>query len=239
MTKKQRVQVAMLGRVDAFGAANAGKFPEGSAGQEAFANVASALVQVAAAVKEQSLVREGGTALKAAAKEAMLAGITTVVRTARDIAKDTPGADSKFQPPSQLSDVTVLATARQFLDHLPEVKDAFVQHGLPETFIDDLRRTTDGFAQAISGRAAGKTSRSDARADLVAAVRRGMKVVRRLDVIVPNVFGAGSPVVDKWKRERYVAAVGGSSSATEAEAEVMPDAPSASHAADEPLRRAS
>ena len=108
-----------------------------------------------------------GTALKAATREAMLAGITTVVRTARDIAADTPGADSKFQPPAQRSDMTVLASARQFLDHLPEVKDAFVQHGLPDTFIDDLRRTTDGFAQAISGRAAGKTGRLDARADLV------------------------------------------------------------------------
>ncbi len=249
MTKKQRVQVGMFGQVRVFGVENAEKFPGGSAGQKAFATIASALARVEAAGKAESTVREGGRALKAAARQATRLAIATVVRTARTIAEDAPGADSKFQPPVQLSDYAVLMTAKSFLDHLPEVKDVFVEHGLPETFLEDLQRTTDQFAEAISGRSARRTSRRDAQADLVAALKQGRIAVRRLDVIVPNVFGIGSPMVDKWKRARYVPS-GGSSSATDAGAEAtpgMPDVPTSAvseqpstvNASDGPLRRAS
>ncbi len=228
----------MLGQSGAFGVAYADKFPQGSAGQRAFAVIAAALAEVAAANKSRSQMRERGTRGRGAARRAMLSGIGAVVRTAKAIADETPGADSRFQPPAQRSDVVVLATARAFLDDLPAVKDVFVEHGLPDTCVDDLRRTTEAFAQAISGFSAGKSSLLDAQADLVAAVKRGMKAVRLLDVIVPNVFGAGSPVAEKWKRERYVESVGGSASTTEAGAEVTPGIPAAPQTED-PLRRAS
>ncbi len=107
----------------------------------------------------------------------------------------------------------------------------------------------EAFAQAISGFSAGKSRLLDAQAELVAAIKRGMKAVRLLDVFVPNVFGAGSPAAEKWKRERYVESVGGSSSTTEAGAEATPGTPAAPISpaseqatvatSDDPLRRAS
>ena len=235
MTKRQRVQYRMFGRVSAFGATYAEKFPEGSAGHKAMAAVNAAVVQCNAAEEAKWSMRDEGVSSMWTARQLLLTRMAAVARTARAMAEETPGADSKFQLPVRRADVEVLASARAFIKDLEPVKTAFVEHGLPDTFVTDLQQAVEAFAQASSGRSVGKSGKGDAQAALRSAIRRGMKAVRLLDVIVPNAFGEKTAEVEKWQRERRVEAVG---TVTATEPEETPPAQTVAPAADGEVKAA-
>ncbi len=232
MTKRQTRQYDMLNRVRAFGATHREQFPDGSAGSAAFTAVATALAQFEAAAMSKLTVKQAGRKARAAAKLAVEARIGAIAKTARIVAKTTPGADSTFQLPARRSDVAVLTAARAFLTEVEAVKGTFLQHGLPEGFIQDLRQAADTFEQAIEGRSAGRTRVSRAQHLIRTALAHGMDAVATLDVIVANTYGDDPLLLAEWKNARHVES-GGRSASVGAPSTVPPPMPS--EPADHPI----
>src|SRR4051812_27279445 len=104
MEKREREQYRMFKRGGEFGALYAARFSAGSAGQKAFTELASAAAECDRAEGDRSAMREGGHGMTRATRRTLLAQMASITRTARGMAEDTPGADSKFQPPAKRAD---------------------------------------------------------------------------------------------------------------------------------------
>lgn len=202
MTKGQRVKRELLRRVSNFGAIHADRFPEGSEGQEEFANVNAAIALYEASNKSRSDKQDGARTHKDIARALLLMRMNAIIRTARSIAVKQPGADSRFQPPLQSADTAILASAQAYLDRLEPMKEAFVRRGLRANFIDEFRQAIEQFAESLDGRSVDKTGRIDATAATAAAIAQGMQSVRLLDVVVANTFVDEPQVLATWKRWR-------------------------------------
>jgi len=205
VTKTQLQVYQSLVRVRDFGITHREHFPESSTGGKAFTAVAGAAAAIEAHATTTLLTAEEGKKRKAAARQAVAERLATISRTARELARTVPGADSGFKPLAGRSDVALITTARAFIDKGQAVIEQFVTLGLPETFVADLREATDALEQAVKGRQAGKAGLSQARAGLKAALAEGTQAVRTLDVIVENTLADDPVLVALWQRERRVA----------------------------------
>src|SRR5262249_25647895 len=88
--------------------------------------------------------------------------------------------------------------------HARESAAAFVAHGWPPTFIDDLTADIERFETAIHDRSAATTARASTRVDFDAAVKAGMIAVRKLDGIVPNVLRGTPSALAAWRKARRI-----------------------------------
>jgi hypothetical protein len=80
----------MLVRVRPFGEAHRDRFPESTAGAQAFASIAAAVTELSGhAVSKMSASREARSA-KAAARQALTSRLDVIARAARVIAEETP-----------------------------------------------------------------------------------------------------------------------------------------------------
>ncbi len=243
MMKRQLRQYEMFVRIGTFAAAHREQFPEGSAGSKGFAVVAAAVDRIRAASMSKLTIKQEGRKARAAAKQVVIARIRAIAKTAQLIAKTAPGADSRFQQPARYSDVAVTTAAHAFLTEVEPVKAAFILHGLPETFMQELRQSTEAFEQGMSERSVGKTTVSGAQGIIRAAFAQGMDAARDLDVIVANTLGYDGLTLDEWRRARHIESGGRRASvgapAASLRAVEMAVVPEASAPATLPLEKAS
>jgi hypothetical protein len=87
MTVRQTRQYAMLVQVRDFGRAHQEPFPEGSEGHKAFAAVTAAVTAIDAFTSTKLM--------------ALTTHIASIARSARVMAKATPGADERFPVPTR------------------------------------------------------------------------------------------------------------------------------------------
>ncbi len=105
-------------------------------------------------------------------------------------------AKPSASPPARLStplprgssDQALLNAARAFAADADPLRDAFVSHELPTTFLDELRARIAAFERALSERTTARGAHVAATAALDAALERGVTAARRLDAIVRNKF---------------------------------------------------
>jgi hypothetical protein len=203
MTTIERRRYEMLVRVSDFGKEHGNLFSESSLAREQFAEVAAAVTALSAhAVSKLSAVREGKHT-KAMARKALYDGLNATRRTARTMAEDTPDLEDKFHLPDDPTDQALITAGRLFVRDAEAFTAQFIGHGMPATFVADLRGLVEEFEQAIHDREAGKNDQTAARASLDAAFSSGMAAVRKLDAIVTNQLK--DPVtMAVWKRARRV-----------------------------------
>jgi hypothetical protein len=196
----------MLVRVSKFGEAHRGAFPKATAGGKEFAAVAAAVTQVTDYSDSKVRSSEAGRQSKARAREALVDRLRSIGRTARIIARRTPGFADPFRipGPGRPTDQAVLAAGRIFADAAAEGKDRFLTHGLPDTFVGDLKRLVETFDGATRDREAGKERRAVAHKGLVAALSAGLDAARALDVIVANQLGDDGDAMAAWEHDRKV-----------------------------------
>jgi hypothetical protein len=163
------------------------------------AEVAVAVTTLGAhAVSKLSAVREGKHT-KAMAREALSDGVNAIRRTARTMAEDLPDLEDKFHLPDDPTDQALITAGRLFVRDAEAFTAQFVGHGMPTTFVGNLRELVEQFEQAIHDREAGKNAQTAARARLAAAFASGMAASRKLDAIVTNQLT--DPVtMAVWKR---------------------------------------
>src|SRR5262245_41048125 len=204
MNTMETRRYAMLVRVKDFGEAHRDLFPESTAGGRAFAAVAAAVAQLSGhTVSKLSTARDGLRA-KAKAREALVERLDKIGRTARAIAEETPGFDDPFRLPRKQSDEALLMTGRMFVQEAEALRDRFIGHSLPETFVADLTGVLTTFEEAIRHTEAGRSARASAQAGIAEALLDGLAAVRQLDVIVPNQLAGKESLLAGWERDRRV-----------------------------------
>jgi len=197
----------MLVRVRDYGAARADLFPPGSLGARTFTEIGTVVDRLNASVTSERSGRRAarqGVVSKAAARAGLRRALEAVSRTARGVALDTPDILGRFHMPDAQKDHELAAAARQFADEATPLAAAFVAHGLPESFVADLRGALATFERAIGGRALARETHVGARADIAAALDLAFEMLQRLDAIVENRVGGDPSALAAWRLARNV-----------------------------------
>jgi hypothetical protein len=197
----------MLVRVSAFGAAHRDLFPAGALGGRMFAALGAAVRRMDGCVTSEAsghgAAREG-TLSKNAARAALRDALDTIARTARALALDTPGLEGKFRAPVKGSDHDLATTARMYLADAAPLAASFRSHGLPGSFLTDLRGRLDAFEQSARDHVAARETRVLAKAGIETAMEAALNALQRLDAIVPNRLRDNPVLRAAWTSARRV-----------------------------------
>jgi hypothetical protein len=196
----------MLVRVKKFGVAHADLFPSTTAGGKLFAAVSASVDGITSRGTQQAqraVARDTSTA-KAAARATLRESLLKISRMARAVAAETPGLDDKFLVPRSHSDQRLLLAARAFVENATPVRDQFVAHHMPATFLDDLAAQIDAFEGALEAHAVIKESHAAARVGIADALASGLAAVERLDAIMPNALEQQRDTLAEWQSARHV-----------------------------------
>lgn len=197
----------MLTRVRDFVAARAETFPQTSLGGQQL----TALNRVVEDLSREAATQASGvssvqqaTVSRAGAREALRDSMQAISRTARAMALDNPGLENKFRMPRSGSDRALLSTARAFAADALLLKDEFIRHELPPTFIEDLRADIADMERAIGSQNSGRGTHVIATVSIDEGLERGMSAVRKLDAIVRNKFHNDPATLAAWESARHV-----------------------------------
>jgi hypothetical protein len=197
----------MFKHVGELGSTHADAFPPNTLGGELFATIASAVAELekhaAAQSSGRSTLRQS-TATKAVARASLQELLEMYRRTARGMALVTPGLDNKFRIPRKMTDAELLNTARAFAADAPPLKAEFLRREMPATFIEDLHAQIEAFELADNSQNEGSDTSVAARAEIDAAIERGMNAIRQLDPIVRNKLRNDPAGLAAWESARHV-----------------------------------
>ena len=197
----------MLLRVREFGAAHADRFSPTTLGGKMFAALATIVdnlhTHIAMQASGRGAEREKFTE-RAAARGALQKTLLLIKRTARAIAQEIPGYDSKFRVPRKRNDERLIAAARGFAQDVEPMADRFIAHGHPATFVADLSAQIDAFARTIVDGSVARGTHVAAAAGIRKGLDEGVAVVQRLDAIVPLAIGDDVELLAMWNGARRV-----------------------------------
>lgn len=201
MKKEHRFRYEMFVRIRDFWAAHRALFPESSAAAALFAQVAALITTIEEHLKNRVLGVAKGQSVKPLTRVAVRNALTTMTRAARRVTADEI-MSTPFRLPKRRTLTTDLATARAFVTEARPREQAFVQFGLPPTFISDLEKLIEELQRAVDAQLASKTARSQAQAGLTNAVRTGMRVCVDLDLLVALATAEQPELQAAWQSAR-------------------------------------
>jgi hypothetical protein len=207
MDRKNFQYFEMLIRVVEFGEAHLDLFPKSTLAEKTFAELGAALSNVSEHAGSQVASRNAVHARKNArdsAHRALRAQLRRLSDTARAIAIDTPGVDEQFRMPDRKRSQALLLGAKAFADAAEPIKKEFVQHGMPNGFIDDLHEAANGLEAAIQEQASNKTKRVSTGKALNDNLGECLKLLIRLDAVVKNTLVDNEAVLTEWNTARRV-----------------------------------
>jgi hypothetical protein len=207
MNVKARQLYEMLVRVNSFGETHAERFPAGTMGRRVFATLGHSVREVidcAAAQQSRQGKARGATGRKTAARQALRKQLEAIHRTARALALDLPGFDLKFRIPRGNGDQRLLRASREIARHATERAAEFADHGLPPAFLDHLAASANRFEEALRDRTVSREARAAAGVSLKTSLNSGLRAVRRLDAVVPNLLGEDPAAIAAWRSARRV-----------------------------------
>ena len=208
MNELENKRYQMLIRVREFGARHASDFPADSFGGQTFADVGAVITELAGYATTQSVGRGSArerTVSQATARAALYEHLLAINVTARALALDTPGLETKFRMPRNGTDQALITAGRAFAADAVPLAGAFQKHEMPAHFIDELNADIAALEETISGRARNRDSHVAATASLDATVDRGIKAVRRLNAMVRNKLRDDPAALAAWESASHVA----------------------------------
>jgi|KBSMisStaDraftv2_1062788.scaffolds.fasta_scaffold204589_2 hypothetical protein len=200
----ERRQYEMLARVCGFGEQHADLFPTSSLAADALGSIVTSVEQMAEFAVSKTVAAETGKEQKANARQALIEQLEAISRTARGIAMDTEGLANTFLIPRGRADQALVTTGHVFARDAEPYKATFLAHGMPATFIEDLRDRVVRFEQAIRAREKGKNGHRAAIAAIGAALSSGNAAAQKLDVILANLLRDDPGAMAVWTRDRQV-----------------------------------
>ncbi|HEY0171934.1 MAG TPA: hypothetical protein VGB98_13010 [Pyrinomonadaceae bacterium] len=197
----------MFVRVLGFADAHADAFPAGSLGVETVAElkrVVEGLTEAATTQTSGLSSVQRATAERVAARAKLRASMQAITRTARAMGLDTPGLENKFRLPRSGSDSALLQIARAFAADALPLKDKFLRHAMPASFIEDFGEDIAALERAMGQQNSGRGAHVTATATVESGAERGMNAVRKLDVIVRNTYRSDAATLAAWESARHV-----------------------------------
>lgn len=197
----------MFVRVLGFAGARAEAFLAGSLGAEMVAELRRVVEELTGAATSQtsglSSVQRA-TAERTAARERLRASMKAITHTARAMALDMPGLETKFRLPRGGSDSALLQIARAFAADALPLKDQFLRHAMLATFIEDFEEDIADLERAVGEQNTGRGAHVTATATVESGAERGMHAVRKLDAIVRNTYRNDAATLAAWESARHV-----------------------------------
>ena len=204
MEKKLAAYLDMWRKLKTFGLDYMSRFAKGSPAATTFAKLSTlvdALNQDAAA--HISNLREGRDQ-QVAARDGLVLCLDAIARMAQVIDRTIPGFAERFVIARPKNTPRVLATAYAFLKDAEPVAAQFIAHGLPDTFLADLKAALDTFERAIESRHTGKMARAAANAATRQTRQQMRTLVGQLDVIIRYQFADDQAMQGAWTRARQL-----------------------------------
>lgn len=157
-------------------------------------------------------------ALRAALWDKHMLPISRIARRVISV----PEVNVKFRLPRKVKDnQVILDTARGMAQAAEAHAAVFVQEGLPEDFVAQLRSAIDALASVLGDRVASQRRRAMSRDALEKLIKRGVGTVAILDAIVKPKVEDSPDVLAGWNRAKRPNDVGGGVPA-EAEIDITP-----------------
>jgi hypothetical protein len=201
-----RVSEAIV-RMRDFGLGNASDFPVASMGGQKFVAIDALVAEIDRLGAQQSEghgAAQTSTGAKRVARDAVRGAMRAISDTARAMESAHPGITNTFRVPKNNGDEALINSARAFVSSTTPLKDEFIQHELPVTFIDDLTSAIADFESAAGSKNLNTGRRVSATAALKDALERGMQLKRELDPIVRNKYRANAAKIAAWESASHV-----------------------------------
>jgi hypothetical protein len=200
MNDVARRKYNMFVTVRGFGTENTNDFPVSSRGGQDFVTLGEIIASLEASGAKQSAgVGRESVSRKAIIRAEIQKHLAAYNRTAKAIATDGESVKELFKMPRQNSDQTLLATARAFISNAQTRKGAFIDYGMPDSFITDLEAIVAEFEQTQSAKGNAKTNQVETTVSIENTIKEGMKVVTRLKAIVENKYTDNPAKLAAWR----------------------------------------
>lgn len=205
MDRKNLGNVEMIARVVEFGATHVDLFPKNTLAGQAFAALGSALSKVSdqasLQVSGKNAVRSSAK-IRAAAREALRLQLQRISETAIAVSIDRPGIEGKFRMPDRRRDQAMIHGGKAFANEAEPLKKEFIQHRLPNNFIDNLNAAVADLERAMLEQASSKRSRANATKAIDDAMNDCLTLLQRVDAVVINTLGDQPPLMAEWNITR-------------------------------------
>jgi hypothetical protein len=207
MNALENRQLEMFARVRDFGIARGSDFAAGTLGQELFTSLTQVVTNLESHATQQTSQRneaKKSTASKTAAREALLASLAALQRTARVLALSDPGLENSFRLPRKMTDQALLTAARAMAATATPLNAQFVRHELPADFLTKLNAQITALEETITNRSDARSAQVTATASIGQLIEQGLALVQRLEVLVQNKYAAETQVLAAWETARRV-----------------------------------
>lgn len=187
--------------------ANPTLLPPEAAGQvEALRAVNQALAQYVIEQEHQGRAGSGNTVtVQQLRRELRQDHLVPIATMARSVVKITPELEVALRVPRpDANDAKVLASANAIAKIGDAHKDLLVQHGLPTTFVDDLRTLAATLQTAVDERRQAKTRRVGATEAIADELKTGRSVVQALDIVIARALRSQPGLLAEWKNAKRV-----------------------------------
>lgn len=193
--------------VEAWADAHTAVIPPEAAGQvEALKGVNQRLAQYVIDQEHQNRTGIGGTVTVQQLRHDLWQNyLVPIAAMARSVVTVTPELAVALRVPRPTADVEkVLASANAIAKIGEANKDVLVQHGLPATFVDELRSGAATLQAASDERRNAKSRRVGATKAIGAELKTGRFVVQTLDIAFTRVLRAQPGLLAEWKNTKRV-----------------------------------
>jgi hypothetical protein len=147
---------------------------------------------------------EGGVDLRVTTARDLREYLKNVNRTARMLETDYPGIRPTFRLPRTDSYPKLIASAQAIIAAATPLQAAFVDAGLPVTFLTELQALLTAFQNATNQKQDGGITQVLGTAALTAKATLGVKAATDLDACVRNHFRGNAEMLAAWSHARRI-----------------------------------
>lgn len=147
---------------------------------------------------------EGGVDLRITTSRALRTFVRDINRTARTLEPEFPGIRPTFRLPRTASYPMLITQIRVIISAVTPIQVAFVDAGLPPTFLAELQDLLAAFEQATVQKQQGGMDRIAGTAALKATANRGVIAATKLDACVRNLFRHHPEMLAAWTHARHI-----------------------------------
>jgi hypothetical protein len=131
--------------------------------------------------------------------------LVPIATMARSVVTITPELEVALRVPRIEADNAKLLASANAIAAIGEAhKDVLVQHGLPTTFVDELRAEAAELQTAVDGRRQAQSSRVGATKSIAVELKAGRLAVQRLDVVLRRTLRAQPGLLAEWQNTKRV-----------------------------------
>lgn len=180
--------------------------PEAAAQVEALRGVNQRLAQYAVDQEHHDRAGISGTVTVTQLRHDLWQNhLVPIAAMARSVITITPELAVALRVPRPNADVEKLLASANAIATIGDAnKEVLVQHGLPTTFVDDLRAEAVTLKAAIDGRRQAKSLRVGATKAIAAELKAGRFVVQTLDIAFTRVLRAQPGLLAEWRNTKRV-----------------------------------